>query len=106
MIVRLVAETRNPGAALGEPVVAVDLVVGAVQVVDAGRDHDALGVLPRAFADTVARIDGLDGRGLGAAEIGPPRLVAGACGVGQGLAVGVGARNPANIAALPRTAAR
>src|SRR5258707_13398854 len=105
VIVRRIAETRNPGAALGERVVGGELVVGAVQVLDAGRDHHALGVLPRALADAVARIDGLDGRGLGAAEIGPPRLVAGACRGGERLAVGVGARKPAKIAALARTGA-
>src|SRR6266446_7570736 len=105
VIVGREAETRNPGAALGERVVGGELVVGAVQILDAGRDHHALGVLPRALADAVASVGGLPGRGRGGTEIGPPRLAAGACGGGERLAVGIGARKPAKIAALARTGA-
>jgi len=60
-------------------------------------DDDALGVLPGARADAIARV----GRaGALRAEIGPPRLAARAGGRAQKLAVLVGAPETAEIAAL------
>src|SRR5262245_16354652 len=75
-------------ALLAQRRLLVDLVVGAVQVVDVLRDHLALGVLPRPAADAVARIDG--GAAL-RAEIGVPRAAAGTGALGQRLAMAVGA---------------
>ena len=74
--VRREADAGDDVAALGERVVEAELVVVAVQIVEAGRDDRALEVLPRAVADAVARVDrGLAVGGLGA-EIGAPGLAA------------------------------
>lgn len=54
MSVRLVAAAVDDLTLLGQIVPLVELVAGAVQVVDAGDDDDALGVRPRPFADAVA----------------------------------------------------
>src|SRR5919109_4019984 len=69
-------------------------VVGAVQLVDIGGDHCALGVLPRPLADPVARV--LRGRAVRVlgAEIGAPGLAAGPDRLRQLLAVGVGTLQP------------
>src|ERR1700749_2748251 len=53
------ADAGHPGAALGERGVARELVAGAVEIVDVLGDLDALHVLPRAGADTVAGVDAL-----------------------------------------------
>src|SRR4051812_29208898 len=56
--IRREADTGDDEATLAHRVVEAELVVVAVQIVDAGRDDRALEVLPRAVADAVARIDG------------------------------------------------
>src|SRR3954468_23498227 len=56
--VRREADARDDEAPLGHRVVEAELVVGAVQIVDAGGDDGALEVLPRAIADAFAGVDG------------------------------------------------
>src|SRR4051794_16369331 len=51
------ANARNDEAALGDRVLCVELIVVAVQIVNAGRDNRALEVLPRTIADAVAGVD-------------------------------------------------
>jgi hypothetical protein len=71
-----------------------------VQFGDVLGDHSAFRVLPRALADAVFRIDGgLAVGGLGR-EISAPGLAARARCLRQGLAVMVGAGEPAEIAAI------
>src|SRR4051794_7790365 len=75
-------------------------VVLAVQLGDVlGNDH-ALGVLPWALADAVARIDGHRATSRLRREIGVPGLSAGACRLRQRLAIFVGAVEPAEIRAF------
>jgi hypothetical protein len=90
--VRAVAAAVDRLALLIEPGLLVDLAVG-VQVVDATRDLLAFRVLPRAFADSIAGID------LVGAEIRPPLALAGARGLGERLAMPVGALQAAEIRA-------
>ena len=73
-------------------------IVGiAVQVVDALGDHDALGVLPGAFADAVAGVH----RAVALrAEISVPGLAGGARGLRELAAMRVGAGEPAEVGAL------
>src|SRR4029078_4930651 len=98
--VRRAAHAGNGEAALGDRVLGAELVVVAVQVVDAGRDHRALEVLPRTVADAIARVDRrLAGGGLGAAIV-VPGLAAGAVALRQRLAVPVGAFDAAQVGAL------
>ena len=54
--VRLVAAAVDDLAFLRQIVFLVELVVGAVQIGDAGGDDHALGVHPRTLADAVARV--------------------------------------------------
>ena len=59
---------------LGQRDLHAHLVSGAMQIIDACRDGDALEIPPRPLADALAGIDGeLPLGGLGA-EIGAPRL--------------------------------
>jgi hypothetical protein len=75
-------------------------IIGPVQGFHVLRDHDALGVLPWAAADAVARID-RRAHAVGArAQIGAPGMVARACLGGQGLADLVGAGQAAQVGAL------
>ncbi len=100
MPIRLHADASDHVASFRERGLLVEVIAGAVQVIDVLRDHDALGVLPRTLADAVA---GIDGTALGrpiAAQIGVPRLAARAHGGCQLLAVGVSASNAAEIAAF------
>src|SRR4051812_25446602 len=80
-----------------------DLVVGAVQVVDALGDHLALGVLPWTAADAVARVDGAARRLR--AQIGMPGLAACSAGLRQRLTMAVRAFDAAQVAALAGTGA-
>jgi hypothetical protein len=71
-----IAAAVDDVALLGQGALLRQIVV-AVQFVDIFGDDDALGVLPRAVPDAVARIDrGLAVRGL-RAEIGMPGVTAG-----------------------------
>src|SRR5262249_20286546 len=84
-------------ALLAERRLLVDLVVGAVQVVDALRDHLALGVPPGPAPDAVARLDGVCPL---RAQIGVPGMAARPSRLGQRLAMAVGALDAAEVAAL------
>ena len=94
--VRRIAAAVDHGALLGERGL-LGQVVRAMQFGDVLRDDHALGIGPRAFADAVAGID--PARSL-RAEVGAPRLAAGAGGLRQRLADLVGAIEPAEIGAL------
>src|SRR5690349_7641689 len=89
MAVRRETDARNELAALADRVVEAELVVVAVQVVHAGRDDGTLEILPRALADTIARIDGRLAVGLLAAQIGAPCFGSGAVTLRQRLAIPV-----------------
>src|SRR5262245_2095857 len=103
--VRRHAEAGHHGAALGQGVLGAELVVVAVQVLDAGRDHGALEVLPGALADAIAGVDRAALRALIGAEIGAPGLAARAGRGRELLAARIGARKPAEIGALARPGA-
>src|SRR5262249_12502583 len=105
VMIGLLAAYLDAMAILAEDRLLVDLVVGAVQVGNAGGDDHALGVLPRPIADAVARVDGRAGvcRVGGAAKIGAPSLAARPGRLRQLLAMSVGAFEPAEIAALTGT---
>src|SRR5688572_7494255 len=96
--VRRIAAAVHRRALFVQSGLLVDAAVG-VQVVDALGDLLALGVLPRPLADAVARIHGVG------AEVGAPLALAGAGGLGERLAMGVGARKAAKIRALARAGA-
>src|SRR4051794_17250406 len=81
------ADARNDETALGERRHRAELVVVAVQVVDAGRHDLTLEVLPRPLADAVARMSGGLAIGVLGREIGVPRLAARAVTLGQCLAI-------------------
>src|SRR5215510_12716923 len=55
--VRRHAEAGHRGATFRQRVFDTELVVVAVQILDAGRDHGALEILPRTLADPVASVD-------------------------------------------------
>jgi hypothetical protein len=75
-------------------------VVVAVELGDVFRDDDALDVLPRPAPDAVPGVDGrLPRRGAGA-QVGAPDVAAGACGIGQRLAMPVRTRQSTEVGAL------
>src|SRR6266568_2690063 len=98
VLVRREADPGDDRASLGERIVPAELVVGAVKIVDAGRDDRALGILPGAVPDAIARVDGAAGR-IGA-QIGAPGLAARAHRRCQLLAVPIRAFEPAEVGAL------
>src|SRR3954454_22322889 len=98
--VRREADARNDETALGERRHRAELVVVAVQVVDAGRHDLTLEVLPRAFADAAARMSGGLAAGFLRREIGVPGLSPGAVALGQCLAIPVGPLDATEIRAL------
>src|SRR6202040_3112086 len=78
VLVGRIAHPVDDRALLGQAGFLADLVAGAVQVLDAGGDDDAFGILPGTAPDAVAGIDrgaGIGGVGA-AAQIGVPGLVA------------------------------
>src|SRR5689334_1384107 len=98
--VRREADAGNDQAALTQRVVEAELVVVAMQIVEARCDDLALEVLPWAVADPVACIDRRLACGLLGAEIGPPGFSASAVTLGQRLAILVGTLDAAEIGAL------
>src|SRR5687767_7076475 len=96
-VVGLVAAARNHLALLAERSLLVDVVLGAVQIVDALGDEFAFHVVPGAFANAVSRVDRLV---PGGAQIGPPGLAFASGRRRELLAVGVGASDPAQVGAL------
>src|SRR5262245_27338499 len=103
--VRRIAGAVDHLALLGKRGLLAEIVAGAVQVGDVLGDDDAFGVLPRALADAVLCIDSRLAVGCLCREIGVPGLCACAGGLRQRLAVPVGSRNAAEIAALARAVA-
>src|SRR5207253_8976920 len=100
VIVRRVTPRRDHGATLGQRGPAVELIVVAMQIVDAFRDDFALEILPRAASDAIARVDGDRAiHGL-RAEIGPPGLAACARRLCQSLALPVRAIQSTQIGTL------
>src|SRR5690606_9667049 len=77
-----------------------------VQVFDILGDRDALRILPRALADAVARVDGLRAVDRALAQVSAPRLATRARVARELLAIGVSARETAEIGALARVDAR
>src|SRR5262245_65095022 len=102
VMVRLLGAILDRLAALVDGRVLVDVVAGRVQVLDVPRDAHALGVVPGALADAVARMDDTLVAELDAlrAQVGTPVALAGSRRRGELLAVGVRAGEPAEIAAL------
>src|SRR5688572_27153159 len=86
---------------LGERGVLVDAVVRAVQIVHVPGDHNAFCVLPRTFADAIARVN----RGLvtpsALAQVGAPRLEARAGSRSELVAMLVCSGEATEIRALP-----
>src|SRR6478672_2456480 len=100
--IRRIAAAVDDGALLGERGL-LRQVVAAVELGHVFRDDLALRVLPWALADAIA---GVDRPGALRAEIGVPRLAAGAGRRGELLAVLVGAVESAQIAAVADRRAR
>src|SRR5262249_43266342 len=100
--VRGVAAAVDRLALLGQRRLLVE-VVRAVQLAHVLRDHDPLGVLPRAGADPVAGVDGA--RALGA-QVGVPGLASRAGRLCQLLTVVIRSRGAAEITALAGARAR
>ena len=90
-------------ALLGERRLARELVTGAVKIGDAGGDDLALEVPPRAASDAVAGVYGAAGSAGIGAEVGAPSLAARSRRRRQGLAVGVGAGEAAEVGSLAET---
>lgn len=74
MLVRLFAAAIDHPAVLIQRRLLVQVVVRGMQVIDALRDHDALGVVPRARADPLTRMHDVRIVEFGAlrAQVGPP----------------------------------
>src|SRR5688572_28169446 len=104
--VGLVAATVYFVPFLCERGVLVDLVVRTVQVVDIARDDDALCILPRTFADAVARMDGELIAPIALAQVRAPRAEPCPRRRCQRLAVLVGSRKTAEIGAIAVADAR
>ena len=100
MHVRRIATAVDDRALLGQRGLLGEFVIVAVQIVDAGRDHHAFGVLPWSAADAVARIHRRRAAGGLGAEISAPVAAAGAHGLRQVLTVLVGAREAAQVRAF------
>src|ERR671935_2840774 len=100
MRVDRVAAPADRLAFLGQSRLLVHIVGLGVEIVHALRHDRALGVLPWALADTIARVDTGGAARLGRAEIGAPVGVGGAGGSGQRLAVRVGAGKSAEVGAI------
>src|SRR6185436_1053940 len=103
VLVRRVAAPGDHLAPLGERRVLLDVVPVAVQLGDVVRDEHALRVVPGPVANPVLRVDRrVAGRPV-LAQVGVPRLAAGAGGHGEHLAVAVRAEQPPEVPALAWT---
>lgn len=72
----------------------------AMQICEAGRYHDPVGIVPRSVADTITCVDGRHGLAALGAEISAPGAIARADGARQTLALGVGTSEAAEIAMM------
>ena len=103
MHVRLVAAGIDMVTILIEPGADDDIRVD-VQLVQILRDKVAVGIVPGTLPDTAAGIDSTSAFGL-CRQIRPPRLVAGAGGLPERLAVGVGPFQAAEVTAVSESLA-
>src|SRR5262249_55632295 len=78
VVVGRIADTGNHGAALGQRGLHAELVVVAVKLVDVLSDNFAFEILPRSPSHAGAGVDGFSAARCLRAEIGAPRLAAGA----------------------------
>src|SRR5262245_12958392 len=110
VLVRLVPASRHGLAFLGECRLLVEIVAVAfdvsVECRDVLRDQDPFGVVPRARADAVARIDCRLVAGRRGAEIRAPGAVARAGSARELLAVLVGASQAPKVGAVAGSDAR
>src|SRR5690606_7470434 len=104
--VRRIAAAVDLLPLLAERRFLAEVVVLAVQVLDALGNHHALGVVPGPAADAIARVDGLPAALGRRAEVCAPGLVAGADRGCELLAVRIRAPEPAQAGAVPGTFAR
>src|SRR5262249_59927901 len=93
-------------APLAQRRVHAELVVIAVQIVNALGNYLALEVLPRATANAIARIDGSLALGNLSAQIRVPGLSPCAVSLGQLLTVAVGSLEPTTISPFAWSKAR
>jgi hypothetical protein len=98
-----IAAARDWLALLGQRRLLGDIVGVGVKVLDALGYHHTLCVLPRTFADAVARTHSRFAARLCRAEISPPIGVGRACGPGERLAMRVGALDTAEVGAIALT---
>src|SRR6202047_760614 len=97
------AAARDRLALLGQRRLLGDIVGVGVKVLDALGYHYTLCVLPRSFADAVARARSRFAARLCRAEISPPIGVGRSCGPGERLAMRVGALDTAQVGAIALT---
>ncbi len=71
-----------------------------MQICEAGRYHDSVGIVPRSVADTITCVDGRHGLAALGAEISAPGAIARADSARQTLALGVGTGEAAEIAIM------
>src|SRR5262249_57548046 len=90
---------------LGWPQGGRAFVCGDMETVEVLGDALAFEILPGAAPDTIAGIDGLRAAGCLGAEVGAPGLVAGACRLGQRLALTIRAFQATEVGAFARPAA-
>src|SRR5688572_2538997 len=103
MLVRRVAAAIHRHSLLVQAVLLPKLVVRAVEVRHALRDHDAVVVVPGARPDAVFRVDrGLAGGRLGA-EVSAPGLSGDARRIGQRLAMRVSAGETTELRSVTRS---
>jgi hypothetical protein len=98
-----IAAARDWLALLGQRRLLGDIVGVGVKVLDALGYHHTLCVLPRTFADAVARTHSRFAARLCRAEISPPIGVARSCRPGERLAMRVGALDTAEVGAIALT---
>src|SRR5262245_53643822 len=100
MRVRRVATTVHHRALLRQAVLLRQLVVVAVQVIDARRNDDALRIHPRTLADAITRVDGLVRSFCLLTEIRVPGLATDTRSFCQPLAVAIGTGESAELRAV------
>ncbi|OGT27634.1 MAG: hypothetical protein A2Z17_03965 [Gammaproteobacteria bacterium RBG_16_66_13] len=102
MHVRRIATAVDYRATFGERVFLVELVV-TVEIGYVSGHHHALGVVPRADPDAIARMHGRTALAGHGAEIGAPRAIARAGGLGELMTVTIRAFQATQRGTVPRT---